>query len=211
MTNQMSKKDRKLMNEVCNPNPNVRLAKMFIAVGAMLIAVSLLCSCGLQDQVNELRKKSNQAENRNAALTSRINALDTQLQLNISSLFNQISVLSNSVSNDSGLSPEQVESINNQITALSLQTQEITVQLASVQGFSGIIGIKDPCGAQHGLNQVLLHLSDGRYLSSYSDNETGRNTRFVILLDGTYRTTDGTHCVYDVTNYGTVITNERIY
>lgn len=61
-----------------------------------------------------------------------------------------------------------------------------------------IVDIIDPCGRQHpqGYDEVILKLGNGKYLSSFSDNENGKNTRFSYIGPGTYQTTDGTKCVF---------------
>ena len=60
-----------------------------------------------------------------------------------------------------------------------------------------VIDIIDPCG-DHPTKQdeVILKLGNGKYLSSFSDNANGLNTRFSVLAPGTYQTTDGTSCVF---------------
>lgn len=63
-----------------------------------------------------------------------------------------------------------------------------------------IVSIVDPCGLQHaqGFDEVILKLGNGTYLSSFSDNANGKNTRFGILPNGNYITTDGTDCHFSL-------------
>lgn len=63
-----------------------------------------------------------------------------------------------------------------------------------------IVSIVDPCGPQHpqGFDEVILKLGNGTYLSSFSDNANGKNTRFGILPNGNYTTTDGTECHFSL-------------
>jgi len=63
-----------------------------------------------------------------------------------------------------------------------------------------ILSIIDPCGPQHaqGYDEVILKLGNGQYLASFSDNANGQNTRFGILPNGNYTTTDGTGCHFSL-------------
>ena len=78
-----------------------------------------------------------------------------------------------------------------------------------LQGYQNIVAIYDPCGQQGLYNEVFLKLSSGHYLASFSDNTSGTNTRFVVLTDGSFATTDGTHCYFTMSNNGTIISNEH--
>lgn len=173
--------------------------------------LTLVSGCGLQDQVNELRKKSNQAETRISILQNRVLDIEGNIQNSLATVTTRINSLAGAVANTPTLTTVEADAITAQITALQLNAHDLLTQLAIVQGYVGIVGIKTPCGPAPGLNEVLLRLSDGRFLASHSDNASGTNTRFIVLLDGLYRTNDGRRCVYTVSNYGTVISNERIY
>lgn len=61
------------------------------------------------------------------------------------------------------------------------------------------VDIVDPCGDTAGIyDEVLLRLGNGTLLASFSDNAGGQNTRFSILVAGSYRTTDGSNCYFSV-------------
>jgi len=63
------------------------------------------------------------------------------------------------------------------------------------------IAIIDPCGDASGIyDEVFLKLYDGSILASFSDTVDGKNTRFVLLKNGTYQTTDGDNCVFTLMN-----------
>lgn len=53
-----------------------------------------------------------------------------------------------------------------------------------------------PCGHTTTYKEVLLRLSNGQVLASFSDNSGGVNTRLVLIPDGTYMTTDSTSCSF---------------
>jgi hypothetical protein len=63
------------------------------------------------------------------------------------------------------------------------------------------IEVIDPCGDNPNvIDEVILRMPDGKLLASFSDNEEGRNTRFSVLPEGTFMTTDGSRCVFTVSN-----------
>ena len=64
---------------------------------------------------------------------------------------------------------------------------------------TSIVAVIDPCGDAPGIyDEVLLKLQDGNILASFSQNQSGLNTRFSLLSPGSYQTTDGTSCVFTV-------------
>lgn len=70
------------------------------------------------------------------------------------------------------------------------------------------VALVNPCGNAPGIwNEVFLKLADGTILASFSDNANGKNTRFSVLTDGTYQTTDGDNCVFTLS--GGAITYEN--
>lgn len=186
-----------------------------------LIAVFLLSGCGLQSQVDELKARADRDEAEIANLKNRVVLLEAQnsatiIQLN--SISNQITVLQAVLAD--AVTQAEIDSLQTQINnlinnpingvlALRNLIQNNTVAIAILQGYQNIVSIKDPCGPQGSYNEVFLLLSTGRYLASFSDNASGQNTRFAVLTDGNFVTTDGTHCYFTVSNSGTVISNEH--
>lgn len=64
-----------------------------------------------------------------------------------------------------------------------------------------VVGIVDPCGDASGIfDEVFLRLENGTLVASFSDNASGSNTRFSILVPGSYITTDGSHCYFTIDN-----------
>lgn len=75
----------------------------------------------------------------------------------------------------------------------------------SVQGLFSNVQILNPCGdAPNIIDEVLLRLSDGSVLASVSDKANGNNTRLSLIGPGTYKTTDGSECVFTLTPEGTI-------
>lgn len=59
--------------------------------------------------------------------------------------------------------------------------------------------VVDPCNDALGIyDEVLLKLSNGSMLASFSDNPSGKNTRFSLLTPGNYQTTDGSKCYFSI-------------
>lgn len=68
-----------------------------------------------------------------------------------------------------------------------------------------VVSILDPCGDAPGIvDEVLLKLANGQVLVSFSDNSSGKNTRFSILSPGTFITTDGSSCVFTLDAHGDI-------
>ncbi len=71
------------------------------------------------------------------------------------------------------------------------------------------VGLVDPCGDKPGVyDEVFLKLSNGLLLASFSDSASGQNTRFSVIVAGSYVTTDGSGCNFTVDGSGN-LTNEH--
>lgn len=55
-----------------------------------------------------------------------------------------------------------------------------------------------PCGKTVNYKEVLLRFANGEVLASFSDNASGKNTRFAFLSDGTYVDTDDSSCRFSL-------------
>lgn len=160
-----------------------------------------LSSCGLQNQIDNLRRDHKKSELRDREQDRRLDALEADM----ATAREHLTLLNNTLSN------EELESsgLQSLVTILQGQVNSALVQIAVLQGYNNIVEIKDPCGAQGAYNEVLLKLSNGKYLASFSENSQGKNTRFVVLTDGTFQTTDGSGCYFTISDGGTVISNEH--
>lgn len=54
-------------------------------------------------------------------------------------------------------------------------------------------------------SEVGFRLANGMIVASFSENENGKNTRWTVIIPGTYRTTDGYSCNFTVTNTGQIL------
>jgi hypothetical protein len=99
-----------------------------------------------------------------------------------------------------------------------LQGEEVTSSAEVCNGLAGQDGedaaptaftpteLVDPCGdAPEVYDEVLIRLSNGSLIASFSDSANGKNTRFALLEPGTYVTTDGSDCVFTVGPDGEVL------
>lgn len=136
----------------------------------------------IQTQINEL-----QALMAGFASSADIQALQAQID----------------VSNDT------IANLNTTIESLQDQADDALIQLAVLEGYKNIVAIYDPCGPQGGYNEVFLQLSSGQFVASFSENVAGKNTRFTVLTNGNFVTTDGSFCYFTVSGNGTIISNEH--
>ena len=68
-----------------------------------------------------------------------------------------------------------------------------------------ISALIDPCGNDPvKQDEIILKLSDGSLIASFSSNGSALNTRLVSLSAGNYTTTDGTGCQFSVDGNGNV-------
>jgi len=171
--------------------------------------MALLTSCGLQRQVNELKNRQAQSEidskNRDEAILKHIYGL----LLNIGDVRTQLSNIDAAMLATNLTLMTVTEEQRASILALQAQQATLMVQVATLQGHTNIVSIVNPCGVQAANEEVFLKLSNGGMLASFSDTASGTNTRFALLSDGNFRTTDGTNCNFTMSNGGTVISNEH--
>lgn len=201
----------------------------------LIIMFLFLTGCGLQNQINDLKDRAGTDEGAINDLRNQIGVLEAQssatvtllnsaitnislLQSTVNAL--QIQLASTATQNEVNNLQSQIDTLtsllnsaeNDPVTGIVALHQQLatnTIAIAVLQGYHNIVDFKDPCNAQGSYNEIFLHLSDGGYIASFSDNASGSNTRFTKVIDGTYSTTDGTHCTFSVKNNGTTIYNEH--
>lgn len=72
-------------------------------------------------------------------------------------------------------------------------------------GAAAVLEVIDPCGdAPDVVDEVILRLANGQLLASFSQNASGLNTRFAVITQGSYVTTDGSNCAFSVDANGNV-------
>jgi hypothetical protein len=86
-----------------------------------------------------------------------------------------------------------------------------TVVLNGINGTNGqdapptaytVTEIIDPCGKQTAFDEVLLRLANGQLIAHFAN---GANQFLTIVGQGSYSSTDGTHCFFTVTADGEVV------
>lgn len=209
------------------------LADQVSAINSAILALQAT-DTNLQSQLTSVQSSLAQALSDASALAGRVSTVEgntTTLQLSTNALqaslaslsayvntlvgqgttaYNQIEVQLTALQTQGATATSDVSGLNTAVTVLQASMNSTLVQLAVLQGYKSIVSIKDPCGAQGNVwNEVFLKLSDGSYVASFSDNASGLNTRFTLLKDGSYVTTDGTNCYFSVSGSGTVISNEH--
>lgn len=96
---------------------------------------------------------------------------------------------------------QAVANLSAQQAQSEMNINNLVIQLAQLSGYTHIDEIIDPCGDTVGkYDEVLLRLSDGSIIASFSDSASGQNTRFALIPNGSYQTTDGTSCRFSVSN-----------
>lgn len=74
------------------------------------------------------------------------------------------------------------------------------------------VALLNPCGDNPSVfDEVFLKLSNGTVLASFSDSASGLNTRFSVLVPGTYSTTDGDGCVFTIDGSGSFTYQNHVY
>jgi len=132
------------------------------------------------------------------ALSNRLSTLEA----NMTSLKGQVVLLELLINSTEG----DVTTLQTLSTTLQVQVADLLIDMATIQGYNNIVSIVDPCGNHPTkIDEVFLKLSTGRIVSSFSDTAAGLNTRFSLLTDGSFSTTDGTGCSFTVSGGGTSV------
>ncbi len=132
------------------------------------------------------------------ALSNRLSALES----NMISLKGQVALLELLINSTEG----DVTTLQTLSTTLQTQIDDLLIDIAVLQGYNNIVSIVDPCGNHPSkIDEVFLKLSTGHIVASFSDTAAGLNTRFSLLTDGAFSTTDGTGCTFTVSGGGTTV------
>jgi hypothetical protein len=171
----------------------VRMLGIISVVTVALIMLMLLTACGSKPKV------SNQDE--------QIKQLQRQLQQQIVLGQEQAELLQEILAADAGTQAQLVY-VTQALNVVQGNVNSLLLQVAELQDYSNIVEMIDPCGDNiNKIDEVLLALSSGEILASFSDNANGLNTRFGLLKAGNYVTTDGTNCHFQVLSNGNVVWN----
>jgi len=96
------------------------------------------------------------------------------------------------------------------IKLVDARYKKVPMTIVSVASSHDIVAIIDPCGDNPGVvDEILLRMSNGQIIVSYSNNVSGDYTRLAILVPGTYQTTDTQGCFFTIDSNGGII-NEHL-
>lgn len=183
----------------------------------ILVLALELTGCGIQNQVDELKKQQTFQNDKIEELEKRIIAVENTLNSNINTMFNtsekitslqyQLDSLSSKESADYINLQSQIASALSNISTIQTIVNTQTTTLVTLQTNENITAFHDFCGNKPGFyNEVGMITSSGKIVVYF---ESSGNRFLSILRDGSYMTSDGTACYFTVTNGGTVITNEH--
>jgi TolA-binding protein len=91
-----------------------------------------------------------------------------------------------------------ITTLQSQIAAAQTTINTLSGQIVTLQNNENIVSLIDPCGDGAGFDEVLFKMASGKVVGSFSENASGKNTRFSVLPQGNYQTTDGTSCNFSV-------------
>lgn len=166
----------------------------------------------LQDQIAEISNEINFLQSQGSSLTNfisqnemQINSLQAQinsLQSDVQNNAQTISTLNTTINNVQTLITNAQTDISNLQSQITQNTIDIlNLQIAN-QNTLSIIEVLDPCGdASNKIDEVLLRMSDGSIIASFSDNGSALTTRLSKVPPSntqTYNTTDNTACSFKV-------------
>jgi hypothetical protein len=133
----------------------------------------------------------------NETRLSDVEARVTQLESQVSNNINTIGILTGLIGEagvDATLALARIE-------ALESETDSLLASIVVLQGNS-ISKIIDPCGDSSGFDEVLLKTGSGDLIAYF---EVGNKRYLSVLGTGSYRTTDGSNCNFEVTTGGAVL------
>ena len=161
----------------------------------------------LQNQINNNYTFANSLQTELFDVMNQINQtnsdianLQNTVTVNNNTVQSQLAVLNNSLNS---LTTNQTL-LQNQINSVQANVTTLMAQMVSIQQNQTVTAIVDPCGDGPGLDEVLLKMSNGKYVAYF---ENGGN-RFLTVLQTnvTYQTTDNQHCNFIISSSG-VLTN----
>lgn len=163
----------------------------------MIPIIFILQSCGKQVKRVENPFNNKPNEERLRIIESRMFDLEQQVNGNIESM----ELLTDLLNDFQDENIQSLTDINIRIEALENDTDDLLTTMIELRGYS-LTKIIDPCGDGAGFDEVLLRTGSGKIIAYF---EYG-NSRFLSTIPtGSYRTTDGTNCNFEVTSGGFVL------
>lgn len=183
------------------------ICKLILFSTAALLLTVALTACGKDNKVSS---QDEQIRSLIAALNVARTEAETQAGLieALNSALAGLLITLESLGATSDAMQLQLDALQLQLVALEASQEQaednitsILIDLAVLQGYTHVAEILNPCGDAPGIvDEVLLKLSTGEILASFSANQSGLNTRFSIIGNGTYSVTDGSVCTFTILN-----------
>jgi len=154
----------------------------------------------IKEDIDDLKQRITVIENIIQSNIYTINSL-SQALTSIQSILSELDSNDTQQANDIIILNAQIQTLQSLITNLQNNTNTNTTSIAQLNGYKNISEIVDPCGDDSGYDEVLLRLTDGTLIASFSENTSGKNTRFSILTPNDsqlFMTTDGTNCTFKI-------------
>lgn len=166
---------------------------------AILPIIFLLQSCGqhTRDKYIENPFNNDANEARLRELESKVFDIEVRTNSNIESL-----VLLTNLLNDMDIqNTNSLIQIMSRIEDLESDTNTLFDNMLELRGHS-ITKIIDPCGDSDGYDEVLLKIGSGQVLAYF---ENGGSRHLAVISTGSYSTSDGTNCRFEVSSEGAVL------
>ncbi len=166
---------------------------------AMIPIILVLTSCGKKTTHEYFENPFNNKPNdmRFVDLEDRVSTLETDLASNIASL----ELLSDLLADTQIQNHDMLLTLMIRINNLEASNVQILSDIVQVRGQS-ITRIIDPCGDSNGFDEVLVRIGSGQILAYF---ENGNSRHLSVIPTGSYVTTDGTNCNFEVTSSGLVL------
>lgn len=127
---------------------------------------------------------------------------DTALKEDVAKNEAEIARLQNEIANLQIAIQEYISIMDQADVNLQDSIDALTVRVAELETQLGVIEIIELCDDGPGYDEILLRLSDNTILAYF---EIGSKRFLTRLIPGTYITTDGTNCLFTITdNYEVV-------
>ncbi len=170
--------------------------------------LTLVCltiwSCGNQQFVPVNTVADSDTKIQLDSLDRRVSILETLFTSLQADLIANTNLLTNLITQNQLTNEAAINDINLAITDSQNKLNSIQATVAELTLRTTVSKIIDPCGTAPGYNEVLLRMSDGNLVAYF---ESGSNRFLSLIQPGSYRTTDGTNCNFNINNQKQVCYN----
>lgn len=159
----------------------------------------------LQNQINNNYSFANSLQSELFDVMNQINDINSDIAnlqntvtVNNNTVQSQLAVLNNSLNS---LTTNQTL-LQNQINSVQANVTTLMAQMVNLQQNQSVTSIVDPCGDGPGFDEVLLKMSNGKYVAYF---QQGNNRMLTVLQNNTtYQTTDQQGCTFSLNSTGVI-------